>query len=400
MAAAAASRCEQLRSKTAIAEERLETLRIAEESSLKEERTLAQSLRSELTEAEQKSARLRADSGVTAGNHAELEARLAASEAACSELESQVARQDNWRKRASKHIVEMSTRGQALEREREDLKRLKKQCAQKQLSQDLRREGAERGLRESELLSEALEQRASALEARSSRLASALMRERACHAGEADGRRDELVPLRRQLERLQANVRRTRSSNQGHDLRLQEAATREDALARRREGERWRALCSERQAQVSALEEELAHALSLQQAEASSAKAWQEAQDEAQRFRQEMAERLRAKVRACEHLRGRLDATTAAPSPAQVEVHALPGRARDAARDGALEELDAYAARVERLQCEIRWARADREAADRSLESLRSSYDLLLRRTGGAGCGGGQDHQQRGRCEG
>mmetsp|Transcript_57750 Transcript_57750/g.137462 ORF Transcript_57750/g.137462 Transcript_57750/m.137462 type:complete len:811 (-) Transcript_57750:123-2555(-) len=57
-----------------------------------------------------------------------------------------------------------------------------------------------------------------------------------------------------------------------------------------------------------------------------------------------------------------------------------PPAAADASQ---MDELDAYARLVKHLQAEIQWEKDERETSQRSLDSMRSSYGLLLERTHG-----------------
>jgi hypothetical protein len=91
----------------------------------------------------------------------------------------------------------------------------------------------------------------------------------------------------------------------------------------------------------------------------------------------EMATRLRVRLAEVEEAERMFQPQQQASTAASSTVASGPSTPR-------LRELDAYAELVDRLRKDVLHEREERESAQRSLQSLRSSYRLLLQRSGAA----------------
>ena len=91
----------------------------------------------------------------------------------------------------------------------------------------------------------------------------------------------------------------------------------------------------------------------------------------------QMASQLEHRLPQAQELQGGLE-EFAAGLPEAAPSKALP--CSSGYETPQLEELDAYAELVDRLRLEVRREREDREATAQSLDTLKSSYRLLLHR--------------------
>jgi len=390
-------------------------------------------------------ARYKVESERSAKRGVELERLLGCAERSCEELESRLARKLRWCGEREEQIREMAACGENLEGERA---RLRWQLGE---TQQQRRRSCEQvqtlrqSLESEEQLGEILQARAAALEEDNSGLAGCLQLERHHRLQDATRHSAELSAAQHASDELHVALLEAGRSRVAVELRATEA-TRRDLLAA------WGDERARRTRKHGELEREVASALTelevSQRVEATEARAaagaWDSARSALRLELRSDGSALHDAVRAefveeweiCKQMVAQLEhwlgqvrqlqegfeisrAARAAPDDAAAHVSTsaaphrflptfevsgapcatspqLPGTMwgtavstpRSGPETAQLQELDAYAKLVERLQVEVYREREERKASAQSLEALRGSYRLLLERVGISDDGG------------
>jgi hypothetical protein len=324
------------------------------------------------------------------------EQKFYCSEQSCAKLEAKLAKKANWRSEAERQIRDMVTCGEDLERECARLR--KKLCTSKRERQDVceQTECLKQSLEQEEQLGELLKARTWAVEEDISALKTKLQQERSARLEDASRHRADLRAASQEEAEIAAELA-SLASRSCTEAKAAEKDREELLAAWSRERKHW---TSESAETTSTLEQELATlrgdlklARHSEKAElntlqtlrsASEAESRQEVaairkavraefSGEAELCKQ-MAAQLEHRLAQAQELKDGFEERVAAQLEAGASVYVAPPAAPQ------LAELDAYAELVERLRVEISREREERQAATRSLESLRSSYRLLLQR--------------------
>ncbi|CAE8639949.1 unnamed protein product [Polarella glacialis] len=347
----------------------------------------------------------------------------------CSKLEASLSSEAAWRKEAEKRILAMASRGEKLERERAQLLRRCEEAHHRLATQEEQEKHLQVAVRRSEDAAEVLNQKTQSLEARSTEHVSCMQKERhgrqggALHQDRALSQaRGEVLHLRLALQAAtvaatatataastsekaecsqweaqgvaQATQRNKNNNNSNNDVAELQVA--ELQVAWQRERDQWAEACGELQARLAGAVGEAAvarHAQEETEAAASSARA------DSASLQSEAKRELRTEVQVYEELQAQLESRLERTSAVCCELKAEAAEASAPARDSnwlqahdsvgfkseaSLPELDdeaeAYKTLLARLRAELRWEQAERTACDKSLDSLRGSYSLLLSR--------------------
>eukprot|EP00928_Gymnodinium_smaydae_P010920 TRINITY_DN14113_c0_g1_i1.p1 TRINITY_DN14113_c0_g1~~TRINITY_DN14113_c0_g1_i1.p1 ORF type:complete len:800 (+),score=149.40 TRINITY_DN14113_c0_g1_i1:138-2402(+) len=303
----------------------------------------------------------------------ESQRRLEEANVASRSLEAQRARDFAWRSDAEVRIHRMVACGEHLERERTRLRQQLSDARKQLRARTERLEALQGSLEQEEQHAESLRARASSLQQEKASAEHQAERERRRCSEENSRRSAEFAAVWSEHRELHAELRSALHEKWQLDTEVRRA-TEAAALAE----SRCTAAEEEAVARGFAEGQRREHAAAL---DAAVRRARAEFSGE-QAACGEMAAELRgrlAEVQA-EQDAGRQAAAAASAPPAS----ALPS----GAATPRLRELDAYAELVERLRAELIREREEREAAVRSLASLRGSYRLLLERAGGSGSSG------------
>jgi len=370
-----------------------------EYSALLEERERNQDLKMEI-QVSQELAELDAADSRSSEEALEAESRkFENAEVLRATLESRLAQEANWRSEAEHRIISMVSCGEALEHERTQLLSLESELQEAA-------QVARRALELEEQANENLRLSAHAFEEENTRLAAHSRHERQARLKQASSQDGALALARRDVFSLQ-----NASDNivKGTTTMIVEEAYEAEAAAIHALREAW---ADERETAKTNHDGIRAHTKMLyeqsgairwrEQVEAQKAAATQAHVLELSSIWQERHRELNAaytcaqleaatEKEACEFTKAKLEECFARVSDLQEELTSAEkshssaisfqrttGLAVDASQQ--LDELDSYAQLVARLHAEIRWERAEREAADSSLSSLRNSYRLLLER--------------------
>lgn len=329
----------------------------------------AASLLVQLQEAQRTCVRVTSEEAHAEQSLAAVEQRTGKLERSAHKLEARLAREAQWREQATEQIAQMVARGEELESERARLLARHAEAHQRnQLRGDESRE-----------------------------LQRAFGR-----AGEAN---EELEARGRVAER--DNLRLLGAIEDERSLRVQLGRRRDELAVQEREAGRWRAKCESAAKEASSLQRRVGAAQLAEEAEAAAAA------DIAHRVEVATCSRLAEEVAASRVQRFAMDhgvsASVAAPRVPPLQLASAQGSASPPIAATAmacnsvlatprsrqsrcssprkssisvLDELDAYAALVQRLRAELEREREEREASTRNLASLRASYTLLLQRGG------------------
>mmetsp|Transcript_112858 Transcript_112858/g.224582 ORF Transcript_112858/g.224582 Transcript_112858/m.224582 type:complete len:801 (+) Transcript_112858:72-2474(+) len=378
--------------------ELLETCHSTECNALQEERGRSQDLQMEIQVlqelAEHDAAEARASEEVL-----EVESRkLENAEVLQATLESRLAQEVNWRSEAEQRIISMVSCGEALEHERAQL--LSLQSGLQEAAQVARQ-----ALEAEEQVNERMRLRTRAFEEENSQLLTQSRHERQIRLEQASSQDDALVLARRDVVSLHAasdgDLKRKTGMILEESYKAEAAATHAlcEAWADEQEGTKrnhdrirtlTKMLCQESGA-VRWREQVEAKKIEAYQARVLNASSvWQEHQKLHAAYKQAQVEAV-TEVEACEYTKAALEECFARVNHLQEELTSFEKSLSPASSSSLttglavnatpqLDELDSYAQLVARLHAEIRWERAEHEAADSSLSSLRSSYRLLLQR--------------------
>lgn len=328
---------------------------------------------------------------------ADFEHREQQAQRTSNRLETRIAREGRWREQATDQIMQMVARGEELESERSRLSERHAEARRRSQARSEASNELRHVLQREERANEALECRAHGLDAENLRL-----------LGEVEDERG---------------------------LRFQARRRRDDFAVAQREEARWRQECESAAREVLSLQRRRSAAQFAEEAEAAAAANAVHRAEAAicSRLTSELAQTT-ARVERLEadslvpalaspapptavpplplaHLGTSLEACTPGSSSTllsapRAPLHgqeglipsSLPGssamatprsrysRASSPNKSSTplLDELDAYAALVQRLRAELERERDEREALTRNLANLRSSYQLLLQSRGGA----------------
>jgi len=289
--------------------------------------------------------------------------------------------------------------GEALEHERAQLLNL-----QAELQETV--QVARRALELEEQANESMRLRTRAFEEENSRLVAHSRHERQTRLKQASSQESSLALARRDVVSL--HILSDGVVNRKTRMMIEEAYMAEAAAAgsfceawadekegAKRNHDRIRAhakmLCEESEAVRCREQVEAQTAAAFQARVLNVSNVWQENQWEQHAAYMQAQLEAVTEVEACEHTKAALEECLARVNNLQEELtsaekYRSPATSSHQTRGLAvyatpqLDELDSYTQLVARLHAEIRWERAEREAADSSLSSLRSSYRLLLER--------------------
>eukprot|EP00929_Paragymnodinium_shiwhaense_P059676 TRINITY_DN29875_c0_g2_i1.p1 TRINITY_DN29875_c0_g2~~TRINITY_DN29875_c0_g2_i1.p1 ORF type:complete len:801 (-),score=234.42 TRINITY_DN29875_c0_g2_i1:218-2620(-) len=307
-------------------------------------------------------------------------------------LEAKLTRSKDWRGRAEAQIKDMVACGEQLEQEKAELARelLAGRKQQLSLGEQLKAFASELGAEEQ--LGAMLEVRERSLREETATLSRSLHEERSRYA-------EASCQLQRRLLDAQSDCRE--AGEELSKLSAQKAAAeglRSDlSTFFDEERRRLTAARDELAKNLADARVELVHAQKAEAAQpAALRRAFQEGEEQARRASREAARQAVASEEAlcgemADQLRGRLaelQASSCASPPRRVPPLLLENTCSSASTippstgpaTPRLRELDAYAELVDKLRLELSREREEREAAVRSLDSLRSSYRLLLQR--------------------
>lgn len=304
----------------------------------------------------------------------------------CQKLEDSLSSEVSWREEAEKRIMAMTDRGEKLEKERALLLKRCEDAQRRGHTLEVQQQELRHSLIKAEEATEGLSVQTTCLERQIEERSVLLRGERRRREngafrckGALDVARSELLRLRVALQ--DATEKAFVMSTDEFELPASEAI-RELRSAWQLERDQWAEACAELQQRAALASEALAAAKEKEAAARETSLTSLAAPLEAV-LRQELHEEGRAYRQLCEQLQGRLQRATRLNEELRTDAAQATTVKAVAATDSAiLDEAEAYRALVARLQSDLRFERAEREACDRSLESLRSSYKLLLSRTG------------------
>eukprot|EP00434_Breviolum_minutum_P044387 symbB.v1.2.039638.t1/scaffold6699.1/size16100/1 len=279
-------------------------------------------------------------------------------EGRCAKLESLVTRQVAWRVGAEKRLLDLATRGEKLEKQR-DLLRRKYKASQSALDAEERRVTRLRtALAEAEEASEAMnrgaQQRAEQLSLKGQRNAKT-------------ERSTVLTHAREELQSLSLELNKARMAA-GEPVHLGQESFLDLQAAWQRERDEWVAACDALRRRTEAAEEEAEEARRSEAAVLTATTQPVQVQEDSLHLKQLYSE-LQQLMDAAK-VTGELEAK-AAKALSAAEMRKDPCE---------LDEVLAYEALVARLQSELRWEKERRQSCDQALETLRGSYGLLLGR--------------------
>jgi len=309
----------------------------------------------------------------------------------CEKLEASMKSQAAWRQEAEQRIVKMADRGEKLERERAHLQR----CCAVGRKATLRKEQQEKSLRraleEAEQATESLSQRTRTIELQGSEEASAAQLQRVQRRGGQGKHIESLAEANEDLQTLRIALRRASSAAKAAEVEEPaDALVSQLRCSWQRERDQWAEACDELCRRSAAASEEAAAAqLCERRAEASAAAASTDGLEKARR-------EMQSEAAVCSELRAQLETRLVKTAKINGELKAEAaeamrsnGRADQKMRgvEGIVPELvdevAAYQALLAKLKSKLRWEQSERQACDKALQTLRSSYSLLLSRVEG-----------------
>lgn len=323
------------------------------------------------------------------------------SEQSCAKLEAKLAKKASWRSEAERQIRDMVSCGEDLERECARLRQ--KLSSSKRERQDAceNAESLRHSLEQEEQLAEILKARTRVVEEDVSALKAKLQHERSARLEDASRHRADLRVANQEESAIAAALAAAESRSCSEAKEAQR--DREDLLASwSKERKQWSSesagITSALEQQVATLREDLKIARHNEKAEFDTAQklrclAEVESRHEESAIRKAVRAELSSEAELCRQMQAQLEHRLAQAqelkesfeerAAAPLVMGTLPAASPPATPQ--LAELDEYAQLVERLRVEISREREEKEAATRSLESLRSSYRLLLQRVSSGG---------------
>lgn len=333
---------------------------------------------------------------------------VVSSEESCARLEAKLARKVRWRQEAEHHIREMVACGENLEQERAQMRQQLSKSRLQGRAASKHAESLRQTLEQQEQLGETLKARSCTLHEDNAALTRSLQKERQGRMEDMAHRRVELNLLRQEEAKASSALTAVDRGNRS-ELQAAEFARAKLMAIWSKERDEWSnhsyRITAELQKQLSSLQLELQTSRHAEKAELESVKearagtassqlvdlqAGMGAMREAVRMEfagetelcRQMASQLEHRLAQAQELQDGLEefaATLPDPtisrSPLCSSGFATP----------QLRELDAYAELVDRLRLEVSREREERQASAQSLETLRSSYRLLLHRVSAAG---------------
>lgn len=318
---------------------------------------------------------------------------LSSCEARCQELEARSRQQANWREDAEGRIRGMVSCGEGLELER---LRLRRELAETRRSEEAQRQQVSElrsSLEQEEQLGELLRARVWALEQDALELAKEAEREKVLADEDAAHSEEQLAAAASERSDLLSALQDAQAAKEAAELRAATKARRTLLEAWGRDRGHWAEVRAELGARVVAAEED---------ARRTRERAGQLEADVAAKARWETAEvreiaraELRCEEQICSALAAELRESIAQAESLKASVRRPPdeefgatvqlflaGQSVAEPSSPQLQELDALGELVERLRDELSAERAQREASSSTLAALRTSYRLLLQRSG------------------
>mmetsp|Transcript_13079 Transcript_13079/g.32938 ORF Transcript_13079/g.32938 Transcript_13079/m.32938 type:complete len:756 (+) Transcript_13079:98-2365(+) len=410
------ARAAALERKTLIMKEELGP-QVEVDRSINQERALGTGLANTAQELRNELSQISVRSEVAETRSAQSIGRLHALGTASSALEERLAHASAWQEAAERRITEMASRGMELERKRGPLLQQLVRLRHVRASQDEQLQAVQCSLEHLGKEIETINRSTTIYEVGNAAAAEALRHERGSHLEEMKRQEVSVSRATQELSRLRAATVRSVGLDTGA-VGLDTQACEDLRVSWDKERKHWAQMCKLLEVQAQTVQEELAAAMLARQhlvlgvgvAGQRSLDSSSDDRGAAQRMAWEAAQaEVSSEASACEQLRTELErlqarlvaASSSPPSPAvaaDASAAAWTGerqppspdsmRGRTTPQHGSgLRELDAYAELVGRLQVELRLERAEREATEASLRSIRSAYSLLLRRLSDASAG-------------
>lgn len=384
-------------------EAQLSRHRSSESAALRHEQQSASQLRVQLERLQETHAEAEQSSEEALRCCSASQQRLASSERSCARLEAKIARKTRWRSEAEQHIREMVACGEGLEKERAQLRQKLSRSMNEHRGLSENVEALRCSLEQEEQIGEILKARGCALQEDNAALSRDLQHERQGHFEDVSRQREELKLARR--EELKASAALSAAEGESRsEVQAAEFAQAKLMAVWNKERDEWSLHSSrttmELQKQVAGLSQELQAARQSEKAEfdavahargATASTLSADFQGELVAMRKAVRKEFAGETELCRQMASQLEHRLAQAQELQEGMEEFaaampdPGMSRSPPRSSGiatpqLHELDAYAELVERLRVEVSREREERQAAGRSLETLRGSYRLLLQR--------------------